>query len=138
MLEQPPERSPLEVEAEAAALAQASPQRRPHGCFRVLVWCMPTFLFYACFIGVTFLTYNFYRQGSQTLGGVVFLALAIGLTYGVGCFDAIFSQSTVVAQSDQRRKLILVHAARFTAWQILLVPAISFLLFGACMAVSQY
>jgi hypothetical protein len=138
MLEQPPERSPLEIEAEAAAAAINAPQRRPHGCFRLIVWCMPTFLFYACVFAVAYVSSSFFRSAPDYVSLTLFGVLVIGLTYGVGFFDGFFSPHTIAASPAERQKLILLHALRFTAYQILLIPAISFLLAGACMAVASF
>lgn len=138
MLEQPPERSQMEIEAEAAAAASLSPQRRPHGCFRLIVWCMPTFLFYAIAFAVAYVTNAVFRSAPDYVGLTLFGVLVIGLTFGIGCFDGFFSPSTIVASPSERQKLILLHGLRFFAYQILLVPALSFLLVGACMAVASY
>ena len=138
MLEQPPERSQMEIEAEAAVAAQLSPHRRPHGCFRLLIWCMPTFFFYATLVAILFASNALMRGSNELLPLIVFFALMLGLTYGVGFFDGYLSVNSIVSSPEQRQREILWHAAKFTAWQVLLIPAISVLLFGACMAVVTY
>ncbi len=138
MLEQPPERSSLEIAAEAAVAAQISTHRRPHGCFRLIIWCMPTFFFYASLIAVVYATNALFRGRNESLTTAVFFILMLGLTYGVGFFDGYFSVNSIVSSPEQRQREILWHAAKFTAWQVLLIPAISVLIFGACMAVVTY
>lgn len=128
----------MEIEAEAAAAALHEPQRRPHGCFRLIVWCMPTFLFYASGFAVAYAGSVLQTWISESISWILFGALVIGLTYGVGCFDGFFSPTTIVPSPSERQKLIMLHALRFTAYQILLIPALSFLLMGACMAVAMY
>jgi hypothetical protein len=138
MLEQPPERSQMEIEAEAAAAASRPTHHRNQGCFRVIIWCMPTFLFYGSAFAVAYASSVLFRSAPDFVPIVLFCLLVIGLTFGVGCFDGFFSPKTIVASPSERQKLILLHGLRFFAYQILLVPALSFLLVGACMAVAQY
>jgi hypothetical protein len=135
MLEQPPERSQWEVEAEAAAAAQASPQRRMHGCLRLLIWCMPTLLFYGVYAAVAYISIAVFRGVGDTLWIPVILMVILGLTYGVGFFDGCFSTNSIQASPEQRKRDLLWHAAKFTAWQVLLIPALSVLMIGACFII---
>ena len=135
MLEQPPERSQWEVEAEAAAAAQASPQRRMHGCLRLLIWGMPTLLFYGVYVAVAYMSMSVFRGRSDDLWIPVILLLNLGLTYGVGYFDGFFSTNATHSSPEQRKRELLWHAAKFTAWQVLLIPALSVLMVGACFVI---
>lgn len=132
MLEQPPERSQLEVEAEAAARAQTSPQRRLHGCFRILVWCMPTLLFYGVYAAVAYVSVVFFPGRESAFLVPVIFVLITALTFGVGYFDGHFAVPENSTALRNRQQSILGHAAKFTAWQILLIPALTVLMIGAC------
>jgi hypothetical protein len=130
MLEQPPERSQAEVEAEAAALAaQAAPQRRVHGCYRVIIWCMPTVVLYVIFMAVAAVL-------TATLGGVtvglyltVSLLLTLGITFTIGFFDGFFTNNTSATSPELRQKEIS-HAGRFTLIQIGLIPTLTLIPLG--------
>ena len=138
MLEQPPERTQMEIEAEAAAAAMQDTRRQPHGCVRPLVWLMPTLVFYGMMFGVG-VGFNAFLPGvDERIVLIVFGMLVLGATYGLGCFDGVFSPKTFVPSPSERQRLILMHGLYFTAHQIWLIPAISVVLFGACMAIATY
>lgn len=136
MLEQPPERSSLAVEAEAAALAQASMQFRPNGCVRVIVWCIPTILFYVTLVTIGVLLDAVGLAAKGALFGSMVLLVILSTNFGLGYFDALFCESVMVVSPDQRRKKILFHAARFTFWQFFFIPAITICMFMAMAAVG--
>jgi magnesium-transporting ATPase (P-type) len=135
MLEQPPERSQMEIEAEVAASAQASAQRDLHGCFRFIVWCMPTIFFYAFAAGVSTITRTLLRGTHEAVGITIFSVLIIGSTFGIGCFDGLFSPSAILSSPQKRRNEILFHAGRFTMWQVFLIPIITLMFVIAGMIV---
>ena len=129
MLEQPPERSQAEVEAEAAAV-QSAPQRQVHGCFRVIIWCLPTLVLYIVFLAVG-------GALSETLGSVslglyltVSLLLTLGITFTIGFFDGYLTNSAGATSSAQRQKEILSHAGKFTVIQFGLIPTLSLIPLG--------
>lgn len=138
MLEQPPERSLLEIEAAAAATEQASPQLRPHGCFRLLVWSMPTFLFWVTAAGAAYLHSEFFRADSPTTTFILFLFVVLALNYGIGCLDGLISRSNIAVSPELRKQQILYHAATFAGAQIVVIPALSVLLVGGCIVVTTF
>jgi hypothetical protein len=128
----------MEVEAEAAANAMHEAPRRPHGCIRPIIWLMPTAVFYSMLLGAGYAFSAVFRGLPDSLELSIFAVLVIGATFGLGCFDGAFSPATYVASPSERQKRILLHGLFFTAHQVWLVPAISVLLVGACMAIASF
>lgn len=128
----------MEVEAEAAAAAMHEAPRRPHGCIRPIIWCMPTGVFYAMLFGVGYTFSSVFRGIPESISISVFAVMVIGATFGLGCFDGAFSPATYVASPAERQKRIILHGLFFTAHQVWLIPAMTVLLVGACMAVASF
>lgn len=136
MLEQPPERSPMEIEAEMAAAAQQQqfPPNRAMGCFRLLIWCSPIFV--SVIIGFLFSSLpNRLWSNSYLAPQLLGIPVSLAAIYGIGYFDGMLSRKTFAMQDSQRRSNLRRHALIFLAWQFLIVPAIGALIFGACVVV---
>ena len=138
MLEQPPEKSDSEIEAEFAAAAQTSSQLRPHGCFQLLVWCMPTFIFWISAAAAIFLHVMVFNLQSAITSYCVFLAFVMTVNYGIGILDGTIPRSNIAASAELRKQEILFHAASFTAMQVFVIPALTFLLIGGWKVLTTF
>jgi hypothetical protein len=135
MLEQPPERSLLEIEAEVAAAAQASPQRNMHGCFRFVVWCMPTFLFYVILAAALYSNYAFLNEAFLTYTLIIAFTVMAGITFGIGILNGCFSKKIISSSPEVRRREILWYAAAFTVMQFWIIPALTVVMIVICVIV---
>ena len=125
MLEQPPERTISEVEAEVAAQSQHPQERKVHGCFRMLVNAMPSCVAVIVSFGLLLVGLGGYSpsDGSQTALLIAVITLLLAITYGIGLFDANLSHEVRLSPAEQRRRKVLMHALVFTGYQIILIPA---------------
>lgn len=133
MLEQPPERSEWEIQAELAAAAkQQAPTNRAHGCFRIIIWCSPVFvigIIIALINSFSFaLTYFIPQQ-------IALIAISHAAVFGIGYFDGMLSRKTYAPNEQDRRRKICFHALKFLLWQFLIVPALAVLLVGGACAI---
>lgn len=129
MLEQPPEKSEMEIAAEIAAAAQQqmSAPNRAQGCLRFIIWCTP-----ALVVGLmSLLAANIPFAYLISLPILIFLTLVA--IYGIGYFDGMLHHKTYAVNPQKRQKKIHAHATKFFAWQFLIIPGIAALLFGACV-----
>jgi hypothetical protein len=125
MLEQPPERSLLEIEAEVAATAQAPPQRSIHGCFRFVLWCMPTLLFYVILAATLYGNYVLFHEAYLKPALIVAFTVFAGITFGIGMLNGCFSKKTISSSPAVRHREILWYAAAFTVMQFWIIPALT-------------
>ena len=126
MLEQPPERTISEVEAEVAAQSQHPQERKVHGCFRMLVNAMPSCVAVILSFGLLLVGLGGYGGSSarsQTALLIAVIALLLAITFCIGLFDAQLSHEARLSPVEQRRKKVLTHAWLFTGYQIILIPA---------------
>ncbi len=134
MLEQPPERSEWEIQAEIAAVAeQRPPANRAHGCFRVIIWCSPVIV-----VGGIAWLLALMRMGYSTFfpKQTLFFVLAHAATFGIGYFDGMLSRKTFGPTDQERRSKLHVLALKFLLWQYQITPALGVLLIGgACMVI---
>lgn len=125
MLEQPPERTISEVEAEVAAQSQHPQERKVHGCFRMLVNAMPSCVAVILSFGLLLVGLGGYSpsDGSEKALFIFGIALLLAITFCIGLFDAQLSHEVRLSSAEQRRKKVLTHAWLFTGYQIILIPA---------------
>jgi hypothetical protein len=129
MLEQPPERDLLEIQAEALAAAQS--QIRPtHGCIRALVWMAPFFVTLIVFVVLVVLSNLGKMRGTASESTLFLITMLIALivSYGIGLFDALLSSSVHDLSDDSRKTKISMHAVQFMLYQVLIVPTIGLIL----------
>ena len=135
MLEQPPERSQMEIDAEIAAAAQQqAPPNRAHGCFRMMVWCSPVFVLLIIGYLLNSLPNRLWSY-SYVAPQLLSFPLSLAAVYGIGYFDGMLTHKTFAPQEAQRRRNLHIHALKFLAWQFLIVPGICALFFGACVMI---
>lgn len=129
----------MEVAAEAAAIAQNEipPPNRSHGCFRLIIWCSPSFVIALIVTCMFMLEANNNNVSELTLLCVV-IPLSLISTYGIGFFDGMLSRKTISPLAIERRIKLHWHAFIFTAWQFLIVPGFAVLAIGACFAIYAY
>ena len=128
MIEQPAEKSEMEIQAEQAAASLQQQPPVPHAFMRFLTWCMPTFAFYLIIILFGNLSSFIGIQNPQVL--LFALPLCLVVNYALGCYDGLLAPQHVVASAEQRKKRILLHGIYFAAQQIWLIPAISVIIIG--------
>lgn len=136
MLEQPPERSQWEIEAEIAAAAQQQQfaPNRAMGCFRLVIWCSPIFVSIIILLLINSLPSTLWLN-AYFPPQLLVIPLSLAATYGIGYFDGMLSRKTFAADDSQRRRQLRSHAVIFLASQFLIVPAIVALIIGACVVV---
>lgn len=135
MLEQPPERSQWEIDAEIAASAQQlAPPSRAQGCFRLILWCSPVFVVLILVVLLNSLPSRLWMQ-SYFAPQLLSIPLSLAAIYGIGYFDGLLSRKTFAAQEGERRRNVRWHALIFLAWQFLIIPGICILFYGACFLV---
>ena len=129
MLEQPPERNILEIQAEALANAQS--QILPtSGCMRALVWMAPFGVTCVALVAMAALSeFSKFRYRVET-SSVVMITMLIVLiaSFGIGLFDALLSSSVREQTGDSRNTKIVMHAVQFMLSQVLIVPGIALVL----------
>ena len=126
MLEQPPERDLLEIQAEALAAAQS--QIRPtHGCIRALVWMAPFFVTLIVLVVLSNLG-KMRGTASESTLFLITMLIALIVSYGIGLFDALLSSSVHDLSDDSRKTKISMHAVQFILYQVLIVPTIGLIL----------
>ena len=126
MLEQPPERDLLEIQAEALAAAQS--QIRPtHGCIRALVWMTPFFVTLIVLVVLSNLG-KMRGTASESTLFLITMLIALIVSYGIGLFDALLSSSVRDLSNDSRKTKISMHAVQFILYQVLIVPTIGLIL----------
>ena len=126
MLEQPPERDLLEIQAEALAAAQS--QIRPtHGCIRALVWMAPFFVTLIVLVVLSNLG-KMRGTASESTLFLITMLIALIVSYGIGLFDALLSSSVHDLSDDSRKTKISMHAVQFMLYQVLIVPTIGLIL----------
>ncbi len=126
MLEQPPERDLLEIQAEALAAAQS--QIRPtHGCIRALVWMAPFFVTLIVLVVLSNLG-KMRGTASESTLFLITMLIALIVSYGIGLFDALLSSSVRDLSNDSRKTKISMHAVQFILYQVLIVPTIGLIL----------
>ncbi len=126
MLEQPPERDLLEIQAEALAAAQS--QIRPtHGCIRALVWMAPFFVTLIVLVVLSNLG-KMRGTASESTLFLITMLIALIVSYGIGLFDALLSSSVRDLSNDSRKTKISMHAVEFILYQVLIVPTIGLIL----------
>ena len=131
MIEQPPEKSEMEIAAEIAAAEQQqmSAPNRAHGCLRMLIWCAPTFVVALIVAVIGPFLYN----TTIFVYGTTFIILSLAAIFGIGYFDGMLSQKTYSHTESDRNRNIRIHALKFLGWQLVIIPAIIALLYGSCM-----
>ena len=126
MIEQPPERDLLEIQAEALAAAQS--QIRPtHGCIRALVWMAPFFVTLIVLVVLSNLG-KMRGTASESTLFLITMLIALIVSYGIGLFDALLSSSVRDLSNDSRKTKISMHAVQFILYQVLIVPTIGLIL----------
>ena len=125
MLEQPPERTISEVEAEVAAQSQNPQECKVHGCFRMLVNAVPSCIAVILCFGILLLGLGNYSTSATSENGLLIfgITLLLAITYVIGLFDAQLSHEVRLSSAEKRRKKVLKHALVFTGYQIILIPA---------------
>jgi hypothetical protein len=128
MLEQPPEKSEWEVRAAAQA-----PRPPSYGCFRVILWGIPTYLIgllaWLTLLSISPMSLS-YQRNLVTLG-----LLGVLIALGIGTFDAFLSRRVMSAPPDKKTLRIVLHVLLFFVLQILINAAVATLLIGACILI---
>ncbi len=128
MLEQPPERNLLEIQAEAAA---AQDQIEPtHGCLRVLVWLTPLAVTVIVTVLAIVLSYLLKMQWMHNDSQLFIFAgcIALSASFGIGLIDALLSSTVRAVTNETRNTKIIMHAVQFMLYQILIIPLLSVLI----------
>jgi hypothetical protein len=129
MLEQPPERDLLEIQAESIATAQS--QIRPtHWSIRAVLWLCP-FIVTVTVVVILFLFSNLAMMRFRTTEAtatLITMFIALVASFGIGLFDALLSSSVRNLTDDSRKTKIIMHAVQFMLYQVLIVPTIGLIL----------
>lgn len=130
MIEQPPEKSEMEIAAEIAAAEQQqmSAPNRAHGCLRMLIWCSPTFV-----VALIVATIGSFLFNTPIFAYSATTIVSLAGIFGIGYFDGMLSQKTYSHTESERNRNILIHALKFLGWQLIIMPAFIALLYGSCM-----
>lgn len=129
MLEQPPEKSELEIAAELAAMQEPKDvlPNRALKFLQLVIWCSPLV---ACFMianGFYWLAMKIFLRRDEAMIFILFLTTCLINTYGIGCYDGILSHKTRLSLVYTRSGNIYLHALKFVAWQILFMPSLLFI-----------
>ena len=126
MLEQPPEKSDLEIAAEIAAMSDRNVVR-PTQALKLLqsiIWCSPLVVCIMIAIGFSILNMHFPFLGEEGITLLLFLTTCFISIYGIGCYDQIISHKTRSSLAYTRSGNMHLHALKFVAWQILFMPVL--------------
>ncbi len=127
----------MEIEAEIAAQARNHPKKQ-YGCIRLVVWAMPTFLYWVLLIFSIFGTRLLNPLLNKSGQSVVFWLLSIGLLLGLGCYDASFTESVRRAMPSKRIIRIFIHTCIFSLAQVLIVSVIYIsIIYIACSTILK-
>ena len=138
MLEQPPERDISEVEAEVAA--QYPQKQKVNGFFRFVVYATPTFaapisfFLFAWVLAASSGTPSVTMEKLIASGGIL---LMLAVIYGIGLFDALLSPLIHAINAQERRRFMLMHALKFTGYQLVIIPCGLAVLVGIAAAVCS-
>jgi len=138
MLEQPPERDISEVEAEVAA--QYPQKQKVNGFFHFVVYATPTFaapisfFLFAWLLAASSGTSNVTMDTLVISGGIL---LMLAVIYSIGLFAALLSPLIHAINAQERRRFMLMHALKFTGYQLVIIPCGLAVLVGIAAAICS-
>lgn len=137
MLEQPPEKSDLEIAAEIAAMAERKVVRpnQAHKFLQAIIWCSPLVVCIMIAIVIFSLAMRLLAIENELMTVVLFLTLCFISIYGIGYFDGIISHKTKSSLAYTRSGNMHLHALKFVAWQILFMPVLLLVFISITMGI---